>query len=732
MKVVFQLNQMDCGPACLATISSFFGKSISLNYLREITHASKDGVSLFNLTKASEHIGFQATPTKTTIDKLTSELLPCILFWEQKHYVVLHKVSRKKGVIRFKVADPNYGNLSYKIDDFKKLWINDAVGSEGFVLFLKPTSTFYKSTFEQEKDVSLIALLSYLKAYTKQVYLLLSLLLIGSIISVMFPILTQKLIDEGIKKNNINVVIVMLLSQFVFHIGNLVIEVFRNWVTLHIGTKINIKIISEFINKTLRLPIKYFENRLMGDFNQRITDHFRIESFLTSQSIFTFFSFVVFLSFMVFLGYYSMTILLIYSFLTTVSLIWSLHCLSKRKELDYRKFQYRSENQQSIYEIIRGVAELKINQFEEFKRKEWESIQQKLYEVNSQTLKIDQLQTVVFELISKFKNSGILLLASFLVVDNQMSLGVLLSVSYILGQMDIPLNQLIGFIKSYQEASLSLARLKEVEVLDEEENCSLVRVPLKTKNDKLHTEGICIKNLFYKYDVSSSVYILNNLSLIIPLGKITSIVGVSGSGKTTLIKLLLKFYDIEDNMIFFNGEDLCKISAKSIRENFGVVMQDGFIFTDTIERNIATGEEIIDLIKLNKSIEIANLTEFIAKCPLGVKTKIGADGEGISGGEKQRILIARVVYKNPNFVILDEATSALDSENEKIIHNNLNVFFKNKTVIIIAHRLSTVKMSDQIIVFSKGEVVETGNHNELISSKNMYYNLVKNQLELGS
>ncbi|MBB1149085.1 peptidase domain-containing ABC transporter [Myroides sp. NP-2] len=732
MKVVFQLNQMDCGPACLATVSCFFGKRISLNYLREITHASKDGVSLYNLARASEDIGFLAKPTKTTIDNLTSELLPCILFWEQKHYVVLYKIKSRKGVFKFKIADPSYGNLSYKLIDFKKCWINDNAENEGFVLFLKPTSVFYTTTFEDERKVDVFVFLKYLNTYSQQVYLLLFLLLIGTILSIVFPILTQQLIDNGIKKGNIDIIVVILCSQFAFHIGNIVIEVVRNWVTLHIGTKMNIKIISDFINKTLRLPIKYFENRLMGDFNQRISDHTRIESFLTSQSILSFFSFLTFLSFMAFLGYYSMIILIIYVLLTISSVVWSLLCLRRRKALDYRKFQNGSDNQQSIYEIIRGVTELKINQFEVYKRKKWETIQQELFEINSKILRIDQMQTVVFELINKIRNSSILLLSSFLVVDNKMTLGVLLSISYILGQMDNPLYQLINFIKSFQEASLSMARLLEVEDFADEETNTLIQVPLQVYNDKLEGEGICIKNLFYKYDVTSSFYVLNNLSLNIPLRKITSIVGVSGSGKTTLIKLLLKFYDVEKNMILFNGVDLCQISPKSIRENFGVVMQDGFIFTDTIERNIATGEEKIDLVKLNKSVEVANLTSFISQSPLGLKTKIGADGEGISGGEKQRILIARAVYKNPSFVIFDEATSALDSENEKIIHNNLKTFFEHKTVIIIAHRLSTVKMSDQIVVLERGEVVESGNHNELIANKKSYYNLVKNQLELGT
>lgn len=722
---------MDCGPACLATIANFFGKRISLSYLREISYASRDGVSLFNLARASETVGFQAVATKTTIDNLQQELFPCILFWDQKHYVVLYGIKKGKKNTRFRIADPNYGNLSYELEDFKKYWICNNDANEGFVLFLKPTDSFYNSSFRAEIRVSFFTLLKYLKPYHKKVYILVLLLFVGSAISIVFPILTQQLIDKGIKENNLSLVVIILLSQFFFHIGNILIEVVRNWITLHIGTKMNVKIISDFIQKTLKLPIKYFENRLMGDFSQRVVDHTRIESFLTSQSIFTFFSFVTFFSFLIFLGYYNSIILFVYLLLTSVAIIWSLICLKKRKVLDYQKFQLGCDNQQSIYEIVKGVVELKINQFEEFKKKEWERLQEKIFIINSKVLRIDQKQVVVFELINKIKNTTVLLLSSLFVLENKMTLGILLAISYILGQMDNPLNQFISFVRSYQEASLSMARLQEVEYLDDEESCDLVKLPRENISKDFIYNGISIRNLFFKYDQSSPINVLNNLSLVIPIGKVTSIVGVSGSGKSTLVKILLKFYNTEKNTVFFNGEDLCKISSKSIRENFGVVMQDGFIFTDTIERNIATSDEVIDQEKLQRAIEIANLVSFIERSPLGMKTKIGAEGGGISGGEKQRILIARAVYRNPDFIVLDEATSALDSENEKVIHSNLSSFFAGKTVIIIAHRLSTVKKSDQIVVLEKGEVVELGNHDKLISNRKTYYNLIKNQLDLG-
>jgi len=481
-----------------------------------------------------------------------------------------------------------------------------------------------------------------------------------------------------------------------------------------------------YLQKLLRLPIKFFDTKLMGDFNQRIQDHERIENFLTSQSLLTLFSVITFSVFFGVLWYYDFRILLTYISLTIVSIIWSLFWMKKRKILDYFRFQQRSENQESIYEMINGVSEMKLNQFEDFKRREWELIQQKLFKINIRILKLDQIQLSGFEFINQFKNIIVTFLAASFVVKGHMTLGALLSVSYIIGQMNSPVNQLINFFRSLQDARLSLARLNEVQNHSEEEHEQhvLLLSPKYTEQNGIE-KGIYFKNVSFQYEGPQSPFVLQNINLSIPEGKITAIVGASGSGKTTLMKMLLKFYEPVEGDIYFNHLNIKDISPKNLRKNCGVVMQDGFVFSDTIERNIVTGDENIDYEKLEKSLQIANIKNFIEELPLGLNTKIGASGNGISGGQKQRILIARAVYKNPHFILFDEATSALDAENEKIIHENLQSFFKGKTVIIVAHRLSTVKNADQIIVLRNGEIVEQGSHSQLVDNKSDYFNLVK-------
>ena len=534
-------------------------------------------------------------------------------------------------------------------------------------------------------------------------------------------------------KKDLSVISYILLAQLAFFFGNIIFGIFRNWIMLVVGTKINIRIISDFLKKLLKLPIKFFDTKLMGDFNQRIQDHERIENFLTSQSLLTLFSIITFSVFFGVLWYYDFRILAVYIILTVVSIAWSLYWMRKRKILDYFRFQQRSENQESIYEIINGVSEMKLNQFEDFKRREWEQIQQKLFKINIRILKLDQIQLSGFEFMNQLKNIVVTFLAASFVVKGNMTLGALLSVSYIIGQMNSPVSQLISFFRSLQDAKLSLARLNEVQNHPEEEQENQLPLlnPKYTQQNGIE-KGIYFKNTSFQYEGPQSPFVLKDINLFIPDGRVTAIVGASGSGKTTLMKMLLKFYEPVSGEIFFNHLNINDISPLDLRKNCGVVMQDGFIFSDTIERNIATNDENIDYEKLDKALKTANIKSFVEELPLGLNTKIGASGNGISGGQKQRILIARAVYKNPHFIFFDEATSALDAENEKIIHDKLQSFFKGKTVIIVAHRLSTVKNADQIIVLKHGQIVEQGNHQELVERKADYYNLVKNQLELGN
>lgn len=732
---------MDCGPACLAMIADGHGKKYSQTYLREKSFLTKEGVSLLGISEAAQNIGFETITAKLSLDQLLELPRPCILHWEQNHFVVLNKtvghrngqnnkvMSFFKNDITFKISDPSHGFISLNEKDFVKSWVSD--GNNGVALFLNPTDKFYELIPPKEEKINTEYLFNILKTHKKQFLWMFSCLLIGSIINVTFPFLTQYLIDKGVNNKDLTLIRLILLSQVGLFLGSMFIEIIRNWIILKVGTEISVKIISSFLDKILKLPLNFFDTKIMGDFTQKIQDNERIENFLTSQGLVTIFSIITFCAFFIVLGYYDYKILLTYLSITILSIVWSLYFLRKRSILDYYRFQIKSENQSAIYEIINGVTEMKLNQFHDYKNKEWQKIQQKLFKLNTRILKLNQIQIGGFEIINQTKNIIITYLAATSVIKGSMTLGELLSISFIIGQMTSPLNSLTAFFRSLQDAKLSLERLNEIQNHPEEEEEG--QVDLDTTNIKYSSNiGINFEDVNFQYEGPKSPYILKDINLFVPEGKITAIVGSSGSGKTTLMKLLLKFYAPTDGKIFYNSNNIDEISPKSLRQNCGVVMQDGFIFSDTIERNIATGDEIINKEKLKKAVKIANIEQFIESLPLKYNTKIGASGNGISGGQKQRILIARAVYKNPHYIFFDEATSALDAENEKIIHDNLQEFFKGKTVVIIAHRLSTVKNADNIIVLKDGKIVEQGNHPELVYNKAGYYNLVKNQLELGN
>jgi ATP-binding cassette subfamily B protein len=733
MKFIHQHDAMDCGPSCLAMISGRYGKFYSLQYLRDNSFITKDGVSLLGLSEASHKIGFDSFSAELSIEKLIEEKdsLPCILHWNQNHFVVLENITTNvfSKKYYFQIADPAHGRIKINKEKIKKNWCLH--NNKGIALFLFPTKEFYQNEIPQSNKISIKYILSYLLPHKKQIGLMFILLFFSSILTLILPFLTQNLIDKGINAKNLNLITLILIAQLVVFVGNLIFEVIRNWLVLHVGTRISIKIISDFLKKLLKLPIKYFDTKLMGDYNQRIIDNERIENFLTSQSLLTVFSIISFTVFLGVLCYYDCKILIIYIALTILAIIWSFYWLKKIKYLDYFKFQQRSESQENIFELFNGVIEMKLNQFEDYKRGEWEKIQEKLFKLNIRVLKLDQFQLSGFDFLNQLKNILVTFLAATLVVNGKMSLGELLSVSYIIGQMNSPVNQLLIFFRSLQDAKLSLERLNEVQNHPEEEQEDSLQLDINNSKNSFNL-GIKFDNVNFQYEGPKAPYILKDINMFIPDGKITAIVGSSGTGKTTLMKLLLKFYEPTQGAILYNSHNINSISSKSLRENCGVVMQDGFIFSDTIERNIAMGEEIINKEKLRRAVKIANIEDFIESLPLKYNTKVGASGNGISGGQKQRILIARAVYKNPHYIFFDEATSALDAENEKIIHDNLQEFFKGKTVVIIAHRLSTVKNANNIIVLNENKIVEQGNHPELVCKKGRYYNLVKNQLELGN
>lgn len=732
-----QKDQMDCGPACVAMVAEYYGKEYPIEFLRENAFITREGVSLLGISEVANKIGFETQSGKLNCEELYNNevFFPAILHWNQNHFVLLYKIKKSlfSNKLIYYIADPAHGKVKLSEENFKKSWLSEK--DKGVAMFLNPTEEFEKQIPPKQEKISIRYLLNYLKPYTKQLTLMFLLLLLGSGLTLIFPFLTQVLIDKGVNTKDLNYISLILLAQLGVFLGSITIEILRNWLMLYVGTHLSIQIISDFLKKMLQLPIKFFDTKIMGDFNQRIQDNERIEEFLTSQSLITFFSIITFSVFFGVLWYYDFKILLAYLFLTIISIGWSFYWLRKRKILDYYRFQQRSENQESIYEMLNGVTEMKINQFEDFKRKEWEQIQKKLFKLNVRILKLNQIQLSGFEFLNQLKNILVTFLAANYVVQGNMTLGMLLSISYIIGQMNSPVNQLIDFFRSLQDAKLSLERLNEVQTQpNEEEILFTENKPLKelTKNEESTNKGVRLKNVSFQYEGPKSPYVLKDINLTIPSGKITAIVGASGSGKTTMMKLFLRFYNATNGVISYNDANILALSPKSIRENCGIVMQDGYIFSDTIERNIATGDENIDYNRLKKSLEIANIIDFVESLPLGLKTKIGVAGNGISGGQRQRILIARAVYKNPDYIFFDEATSALDAENEKIIHDNLQSFFKGKTVVIIAHRLSTVKNADNIVVLDKGQITEQGKHETLVSKKGYYFNLIKNQLELGS
>ncbi|EKN20872.1 MULTISPECIES: peptidase domain-containing ABC transporter [Parabacteroides] len=722
-----QLDSMDCGPTCLRMITKFYGRSYSLQYLREHAFITREGVSMLGISDAAEQIGFRTMGVRVTLEQLNTELpLPCILHWNQRHFVVCYKIKNGK----YYIADPASKRLVYEKEEFEHCWFSTQVEGKdtGTALLLEPGPEFY----DREEDVKdkkreLSFFFRYLTPYKRELFQLILGMLTGSILQLIMPFLTQSLVDTGIRDSNLSFITLILIAQVVIFVAQLSVGFIRSWILLHMNTRINIALISDFLAKLMRLPLHFFDTKMVGDIMQRIGDHNRIESFMTGSSISALFSFVNFIVFGFVLAYYDLTILGLFLFGNGLYVAWVLAFMRYRRELDIKRFAQAAGEQSNLFQLVTGMQEIKLNNCETEKRWEWERIQVKLFKISIKGLALGQYQQLGSVFFNQTTNILISFTAARAVVSGEMTLGMMMSLTYIVGQLTAPIEQFIGFARSFQDAKISLERLGEIHQREDEEQTLALKVNALPDNKALQIEDVS-----FSYDGADRDYVLEHINLTIPQHKVTAIVGASGSGKTTLIKLLLGFYEPNKGNIKIGDLSLKNMNPHVWRARTGCVMQDGFIFSDSIAKNIAIGAEVIDKERLLHAVTVANIRDFIDSLPLGYNTKIGMEGNGVSQGQRQRILIARAVYKNPEFIFLDEATNALDANNEREIMEHLHQFYKGRTVVVVAHRLSTVRDADNIVVLDKGQVVEEGTHEELTARRGVYYKLVKNQLELGS
>lgn len=721
-----QFDAMDCGPTCLRMVAKHYGKHFTTESLREKSFITREGVSLLGISDAAEAIGMRSMGVKITFDQLKKEApLPCVVHWGQEHFVVVYKCQKGKVY----VADPAFGRLEYTEKDFCEHWLSTVAGGEekGICLLLQPTPDFYQGDDEKTSRTGFRFVLNYLKPYKKLVIQLVLGFLLGSLIQLVLPFLTQSVVDVGINNQDIGFIYLVLFAQLVMFISRMSVEFIRSWILLHISTRINISIISDFLIKLMKLPLGFFDSKMIGDILQRIEDHDRIERFLTAQSIGVLFSVFSLVVFAIVLAIYSWTIFLIFILGAALYFVWIYIFMKRRRELDFKRFTKLSENQSKLIQIINGMQEIKLNNYEREKRWEWERVQAGLFKVSIKSLSLQQYQDAGSVFINETKNILIVIISATAVVNGELTLGMMLAIQYIIGQLNTPLRQLIHFMHTAQDAKISLERLAEIH--DKKDESETGKSYVKTLPDN---KGVSLTNIVFQYEGPRSPKVLNNITLEIPENKTTAIVGTSGSGKTTLIKLLLGFYAPVEGDIKVGGTRLVNYSPKMWRDNCGVVMQDGYIFSESIAKNIVVNDELIDQERLIRAVKMANIQDYIESLPLAYNTKIGQEGVGLSQGQKQRILIARAIYKSPEYLFFDEATNALDANNERMIMENMDRVFEGKTAVVVAHRLSTVKNAHQIVVLDAGEIVERGTHDELIEKKGNYYRLVKNQLELGN
>lgn len=719
---------MDCGPTCLRMVAKFYGKNYSLQNLRDRCHITREGVSLLGISDAAESIGFRTTGVKVTWRQMVEEMpLPCIVHWNQRHFVVVYDVVKKHGVYKVMVADPASGLLEYTEEDFRGLWLESERKTEGIALILEPTPKFYEEEGDDERrHYGFGYVLKYLRPYRTYIIQILLAMLTASVISLLMPFITQSVVDKGIGTGSLSLIVVLLIAQLTLTLGGLANNLIRSWLMLHTTSRVSISLISDFLCKLMRLPIAFFDSKMVGDIMQRIGDYNRIQTFLTGSLLSMVIAVVSFVVYGLIMAGYNATIFIVFLIGASLYVLWVLLFMKRRRKLDYMRFQQASANQSNIVQLIGGMQEIKLNNCEKQKRWEWEAIQARLFKVGVKSLTLGQVQEIGSTFIDQTKNILMSFIAAKSVIDGGMTLGMMMALQYIMGQINAPISQFISFVQSAQDASISLDRLGEIHEMKDEEPAKEERI-----KDIPSDADIVFRDVVFQYDGPHSPRVLDEVSLTIPSGKVTAIVGASGSGKTTMLKMMLGFYPPVSGEVLLGNVSLKNYSESRWRARCGTVMQEGYIFSDTIAANIAVSEEYPDMEGVRWAAGVSNIKYWIEGLPLGYGTKIGADGHGLSSGQKQRILIARAAYKDSRYLFFDEATNSLDANNERTIMENLERLFSEKTVVVVAHRLSTVKNADNIIVLDKGRIAEQGTHSQLTALRGKYYELVKNQLELG-
>ena len=727
-----QLDEMDCGSTSLRMIAKYYGMEYSAEMLRQHCHITRNGVSMLGISEAAEYLGFRTLGVRITMEQLTHDAsLPCILHWNQNHFVVCYKIKKgRSGRYRFYISDPASQKLCFTEEEFMRCWLSTKVQGQdcGMALLIVPGVKFGKRKEECESDKqSLGFFFKYLKPYHRQIGILLLGMLMGSLLQLAFPFLTQALVDKGVNGKNLGFVTLILIAQLVLFIAQLSVNFIRGWILLHVNTRIDIALISDFLIKLMNMPLHFFDTKRIGDLMQRIDDHSRIKSFLMGNSLGFVFSLANFVVFSAVLGYYNLLVLGVFLLGNTLYILWVMFFLKYRRELDFKRFNQSATERNKMIQLIQGMQDIKLNNCERQKRWEWERVQMRLFRISVKGLRIGQFQQSGSVFFSQTTNIFITFIAARNVIVGDMTLGMMMSLTYIIGQLSAPINDFISFIQSVQDAKISLERLNEIHSQPDEDT-DIERKNLVLPDDKT----ISVEHVTFSYDGAERNYALDDVSLKIPERKVTAIVGESGSGKTTLIKLLQGFYLPNHGSIKVGDTNLASINPHLWRSVTGSVMQDSFIFSDTIAHNIALDTDRLDMKRVRQAAVLANADGFISKLPMGYYTRIGMEGSGVSQGQRQRILIARAIYKNPEYIFFDEATNALDTSNETEIMHNLAAFYYGKTVVIAAHRLSTVKNADQILVMRQGKIVEHGTHQTLLAQKGYYYGLVKNQLELNA